>query len=123
MKRLFVFIVIFSLIILTPAMAKEINVNLDHDANIEADMANYLYFYRIVGQAYDYNNPFGITDCIVADGVCLPTGITLLIDAPDGQITTYQFVARAQDIGGLQSIDSNEVELSVNLTELPVVTS
>jgi len=121
----------FALILLllssSVCFAKEISVKFDWDPNTESDMAGYAVFQRQEGQQYDYTKPID-PDCTIVDGQCWVDAVAKnnnfphKFEVPDGQITTWYWVARARDTEGNWSEDSNEVSLVVNLTALPAIT-
>ena len=87
----------FAFVIYCPVIASAAQVTLEWDENSEADLAGYRVFCRQDGQDYDYYNP-------VWEGT-EPT--CTIFDLNDN--TTYYFVARAVDILGNESDNSNEV--------------
>ena len=137
--------VIFVLSIASIAIAKEITITFDWQANTEPTMAGYALFERKDNGAYDYTKPIDPT-CTIVAGECwvdptnknnefstkvnidLPaiSGFTASYDKVNKVIsfswpttalgsTTYSWVARATD-GELWSGDSNEVSLTFDLT-------
>ena len=78
-------------------------VTLAWDPNSEEDLAGYEVFYREEGQSYSYNQP-------AWEGTDTTCTISKLNDN-----TTYYFVARAFDMSGNESGDSNEVRYQPNV--------
>jgi len=91
-------IVCFVLVWVAAAQARD--VSLVWDANVEEDLAGYRMFCRQVGQDYNYEVP-------AWEGTATTCTITV-----DG-VRDYQFVARAYDVDGNESNNSNEVRLKV----------
>jgi hypothetical protein len=88
------------IMLLSPAnRAYCFQVTLAWDANTEADLAGYRIFYRQEGQSYNYTNP-------AWEGTTTSATVTS-IDPDD--TTTYYFVARAFDINGNESENSDEL--------------
>ena len=86
------------LLLLFPVFAlADMTVTLAWDANTEADLAGYKVFYKPYGTpAFDYDSP-----------AWQGTGATCTVTVPgDGQ-----FIARAYDQAGNESVDSNVVVL------------
>jgi hypothetical protein len=81
-------------------------IGLEWDPNAASDLAGYRIFHRMEGEEYDYENPVweGVeTDCQI-DG--LRSG-------------THFFVARAFDLAGNESGNSNEVSKTIVDDEPP----
>ena len=94
-----IFIALSFLLICVPNSSASTQVILEWSPNSEPDLAGYRVFVREEGQSYDYANPEWETintTCTIYD-----------LD----ETKTYHFVARAYDIEGFESGDSNEVTL------------
>lgn len=104
-------------------ISKEVKLTFQWSSNTEPDMAKYAIFQRVEGQAYDYTSPIDPL-CTIVDGKCYvdPTAETCEFEhtfiAPDGEITTFYFVARAGDSEGFWSADSNEVFKTYDLAPI-----
>lgn len=130
MKRILVVLLVLLFIVPSIVMAKEVKLKFAWSANSEPDMAGYALFQRTEGQEYDYNSPIDPT-CTIVDGKCYvdPTAKTCEFDhtfnAPDGQITTFHWVARAKDTEDKWSGDSNEVSQTFDLAPIvsPVISA
>lgn len=110
------------------AMAKDVTVRFTWDPYTQTtetkpeEIADILIYQRTAEGTYDYNNPIATVTQSVVDGASSPTETTPIpLIYPDGQNTTYSFVARARDVSGLVSEDSNEVTLGYNLTPLTAI--
>jgi fibronectin type 3 domain-containing protein len=79
-----------------PQNALAVNVTLTWDANEEEDLAGYRIYHREEGQSYNYDTPSW-------EGT--ETSCTLFDLADD---TNHYFVARAFDIAGNESVDSDQ---------------
>jgi hypothetical protein len=91
---------LFLLISLSPAHhAYCFEVSLAWDANTEPELAGYRIYYRSEGQNYDYSNP-------AWEGTTTSCKVTSR--DPD-DTTTYYFVARAHDVYGNESENSNQL--------------
>lgn len=123
MKRFAIFFMALLFFTVSVAGAAEITVNLDWNPNTEPDMAGYMLYKRVEGQAYNYPTPDTIIQCTVTENQCVPTGGSITWQSPDGQLIVYQFVARAFDTEGLESGDSNEVSKTIDLRILPIPTA
>lgn len=95
---------IISLFVL-PQITCAVDVTLVWDANSEPDIDGYKIFYRQEGDSYSYNHP---------DWVGSYTETSCTIYGLDDN-TTYHFVARAVDVEGNESGDSNEVRYQPGL--------
>jgi len=74
-------------------------VSLAWDANTEPDLAGYRIYYRSEGQNYNYSNP-------AWEGT---TTICKVTSKDPDDTTTYYFVARAHDLYGNESENSNQL--------------
>jgi len=74
-----------------------IDITLQWGRNNEPDIAGYRAFYRVEGQAYDYENPYWES----IDPICT------IYDLDETK--TYYFTVRAFSTEGFQSDNSNEV--------------
>ena len=90
-------LLLFLLCLFPATVAHGLDLSFAWDANTEPDLAGYRLFYRQKGQNYDYNSP-----------AWQGTDTTCTINGLDDN-TSYYFVARAYDIDGNESADSNEV--------------
>lgn len=126
MKKLLL-VVIFLVVSVIPATAKDITLKFAWDANTELDMASYAIFIRQEGQVYNYTQPIDPTCTIAADGKCYidPVAKTCEFNhtftAPDGVISTFYFVVRAKDseTPPQWSADSNELSETYDLRVMP----
>lgn len=129
MKRLFKneqrIMTLFLILLLfgSHAMAKQITLNFAWTPNTEGDMDRYHLMARQAGQQYDYDTPDDIVPCTIISGDCIPAEGSITFNAPDGVISTWQFVGRAVDTSDKQSLDSNEVNKVIDLTVFPMPTS
>lgn len=138
MKRFMRGLVLFlSVVIASTVMAKDLTF--EWDGNIETDMAGYTLYERSGSGSYNYTSPIitskstsptdGRMNCTIVDGGCYVNEIekTNVVDytlnAPDGAITTYHFVARAFDTAGLYSGDSNEIAYTIDLAPIVAATN
>ena len=126
MKR-FLIAVMIVLMLVPVALAKD--VTFTWDANIEPDMAGYTLYERIDGQNYNYATSIINKACTIVDGGCYvnvpakTNDVDYSLNAPDGAITTYHFVARAFDANGLYSGDSNEIAYVIDLAPIVAATN
>jgi len=126
MKKLLIVLLASLIVIPSVAISKEVKLTFDWDANTEPDMAGYAIFQRVEGQEYDYNSPIDPT-CTIVDGGCYVDSVLKsnefehTFNAPDGQITTFYWVARAKDTEDKWSGDSNEVSFTIDLA--PIVSA
>lgn len=127
MKKLII-ILMTILFVSSYAIAKDVTVRFAWDPYTQTtetkpeEVADILIYQRTAAGTYDYNNPIATVTQSVVDGVSAPTETTpIILTYPDGQNTTYSFVARARDVSGLVSEDSNEVALGYNLTPLAAI--
>ena len=93
MNKLFLTIILLCFLATTVQAAEE--VILAWDANSETDLSGYRIFYRQEGQSYDYDNP-------IWQGIATTCTVTVPEDG--------YFVARAFDLSGNESVDSNQVD-------------
>ncbi|MGA1797098.1 MAG: PKD domain-containing protein, partial [bacterium] len=100
------FVVSFSLVLfLIPRNAHSLDITLAWDANTEPDLAGYRLFYHVDGNDYDYENP----DWQGTDTTCTIPGLD--------ETKKIYFVARAYDIYGNESDNSNEVFYSPDIID------
>ena len=122
MKKLLIIMMV--VLLAAPVMAKEVKLRFEWSPNSEADMAGYALFIRQEGQVYDYSQPIDPSCTLAEDGFCYVDPIAKTCEfeytftAPDGQITTFYFVARAHDMYTNWSDDSNEVSQTFDLAPI-----
>lgn len=114
------------------SQAKDVEIKVQWDADvIELDAAtglpintpwqNLLFFTRVDAGGYDYDAPLFTLPQDYTDGVSEPTVTPLTVDVPDGVASTVAVVVRSQatvDGKDLQSVDSDEASVVINLTPL-----
>ena len=92
-------VALISVSLVSPENIYAVDVTLAWDTNSEPNLDGYKIFYRQEGDMYNYNHP---------DWVGSYTETTCTIYGLDND-TTYYFVAKAVDVEGTESGDSNEV--------------
>lgn len=110
------------LLCFTPAHAKDIEVTFQWDPDTTDNWESILLFERVEAGAYDYNTPAAtIPQTYDAQGNSQPVTYLHTFEAPEGNVTQFYWVVRAK-AGELESADSEEVNLAIDLTPIPAPT-
>ena len=101
--------------------AEDIPVTFRWDADVQTVESvpwdRLLFYERVDGGQYDYLSPIKVLPQAYVEGKSEPVEIEMVIEYPDGEITTKYFIVQAAN-ADLKSEDSDEVSLEINLTPL-----
>jgi len=130
MKKVFfaaavIFIGLIFLSIYAYALDKTVTFEWDAFTGEQANLVNggdvQIFQRTLPDGAYDYNSPVKtVPQSVDSSGNSIPVQADVVVNFPDGQSTSYGFVARAKNEYGA-SENSNEVVASLDLTSLPNV--
>lgn len=114
-------IIIFFILISSQVYSYEVPLTIQWDADTNENWSEVRIYSRKAEESYNYELPVEIIPQTYENGLSKPNQLTRAWTFEDNKESTIYWVARAIDNDGNQSENSNEIDLTINLSPLEKV--